>query len=73
MIAGCIEDVQLMNFAANAVEFAMKILNRRRIRVLEFATKKTRNERCFADASGSWKLLDLFLILSQFEVIKYEV
>lgn len=51
MIAGRVQNVQLMDLAADAVQFPMEILDGRRVRIDEFVAEKTRNQRRFADTS----------------------
>ena len=41
MIARCVENVQLINFASNAVDLAVEVLYRRSVRVVEFVVQKS--------------------------------
>lgn len=59
MIAGRVEDIQLVDFAADAVQLAVEVLDGGRVGVLEFAAQKARHQRRFADArgpAGEWKM-----------------
>lgn len=50
MIAGRVEDVQLVNLAANAIQLAVKVLDGRRVRVVKFAAQEARHQRRLAHA-----------------------
>lgn len=50
MIAGRVEDVQLVNLAANAIQLAVKVLDGRRVRVVKFAAQESRHQRRLAHA-----------------------
>jgi hypothetical protein len=40
VVSGCIEDVELMDFVTNSVQFPVEVLNGRRVRVLELVVKE---------------------------------
>lgn len=44
MIAGRVEDVQLMDLTANAVQLAVEVLDGRRVRIIKFAAQKARHQ-----------------------------
>lgn len=45
MVSRGIHNVQLMDLAANTVQFPVKVLNGGRVRVLEFAAQEPRHQR----------------------------
>lgn len=53
MIAGRVEDIQLMDLAANAVQLAVEVLDGRRVRVVELAAQEARHQRRLAHACRS--------------------
>ena len=50
IVAGRVEDVEAVRLAADAVELAVEVLDRRRVRVAELVAEEARHQRRLADA-----------------------
>lgn len=53
MVPGRVQNVQLVNFSPDAVEFPVKVLNGGCVLVLNSVVEKARDDGCLADFSGA--------------------